>query len=300
MCRHDARHILIRFRRSGASSAARLSRYNSGPMTSDQQHDLKAIARRVMLQRGLQPDFSAAAIAETNAFDKAPMETGPAIRDLRDRLWCSIDNDDSRDLDQLSVAEPLSSGAAKIFVAIADVDALVKNGSAIDAHARTNTTSVYTAAGIFPMLPEKLSTNLTSLNEHEERLSLVVEMTVSRDGVVVAGESQIYRARVLNRAKLAYNSVAAWLDGTGPAPSHLAAVPGLDENLRLQDSVARALKERRHQRGALDLVTPQARAVFDGDRLADLRPDEPNRAKALIEDFMIAANGVGATFLAAK
>ncbi len=269
-------------------------------MTSDQQHDLKAIARRVMLQRGLQPDFSAAAIAETNAFDKAPMETGPAIRDLRDRLWCSIDNDDSRDLDQLSVAEPLSSGAAKIFVAIADVDALVKNGSAIDAHARTNTTSVYTAAGIFPMLPEKLSTNLTSLNEHEERLSLVVEMTVSGDGVVVAGESQIYRARVLNRAKLAYNSVAAWLDGTGPAPSHLAAVPGLDENLRLQDSVARALKERRHQRGALDLVTPQARAVFDGDRLADLRPDEPNRAKALIEDFMIAANGVGATFLAAK
>jgi VacB/RNase II family 3'-5' exoribonuclease len=266
-------------------------------MTSG-QHELKDIARRAMTERGLLPDFSPAVIAETNAIDHAPIEAGPAIRDLRDRLWCSIDNDDSRDLDQLTVAEPLAGGAVKVFVAVADVDATVKDGSAINSHARTNTTSVYTAAGIFPMLPEKLSTDLTSLSEGEERLAIVIEMTVDSDGKVA--KSDVYRALVLNRAKLAYNGVAAWLDGTAPAPSRLAAVPGLDEQLRLQDRVAHAMKGRRHQRGALDLQTPQARPVFDGDRLADLRTDEPNRAKALIEDFMIGANGVTATYLEAR
>src|SRR5215471_3978145 len=131
------------------------------------QHDLRDIAHRVMIQRGLQPEFPAAAIAElkTIAANDHPAPAGGSIRDLRDRLWCSIDNDDSRDLDQLSVAEPGANGAVKIFVAIADVDALVKPGSAIDNHARQNTTSVYTAAGVFPMLPERLSTDLTSLGE---------------------------------------------------------------------------------------------------------------------------------------
>jgi len=259
---------------------------------------LRAIAKRAMIQRGLLPDFSPAALAETAGLTAAAGVTGPSIRDLRDRLWCSIDNDDSRDLDQLTVAEPLSDGAVKIFVAVADVDALVRSGSAVDGHARTNTTSVYTAAEIFPMLPEKLSTDLTSLGEGQARAALVIEMAVAADGTVTA--SDVYRGVVLNRAKLAYNSVAAWLEGTGPAPPRLGAVPGLDAQLRIQDKVAQAMKTLRHQRGALSLASLETRAVFDGDRLADLRPDEKNRAKELIEDFMIAANGVTAKYLEGK
>lgn len=260
--------------------------------------DLKRIARRAMLDRGLLPDFSPEAVAQTNSITQAALETGPAIRDLRALLWASIDNDDSRDLDQLSVAEPLAQGAVKILIAIADVDSTVKTGSAIDAHARTNTTSVYTAAQIFPMLPEKLSTDLTSLAEGQDRLSLVIEMTVDASGSLSG--SNIYRALVRNRAKLAYNSVAAWLDGTGPVPAHLAAVPGMDEQLRIQDQVAQTLKRVRHERGALTLETIEARAVFDRGALSDLRPDERNRAKELIEDFMIAANGVTARYLESK
>ncbi len=251
-----------------------------------------------MIQRGLLPDFSPAVLAETGAIAKAGAETAPSLRDLRGLLWASIDNDDSRDLDQLSVAEPMAGGAVKILVAVADVDATVKEGSAIDGHARTNTTSVYTAAEVFPMLPEKLSTDLTSLGEGQERLAIVIEMVVAAAGTVA--ESDVYRALVLNRAKLAYASVAAWLDGTAPAPARLAVVPGLDEQLRIQDRVAQAMKSLRHQHGALSLETLEARAVFDGDVLADLRPDEKNRAKELIEDFMIAANGVTAKYLDGK
>jgi VacB/RNase II family 3'-5' exoribonuclease len=261
-------------------------------------HDLLDIARGAMAQHGLLPDFSPAAIAETQAIDAAPIDTSSGIRDLRHLLWCSIDNDESRDLDQLSVAEPIAGGAVRLLVAIADVDATVTSGSAIEAHARANTTSVYTAAGIFPMLPEKLSTDITSLNEGEARLAVVIEMTTDPQGQVVA--SDIYRALVFNQAKLTYASVAAWLDNRLPAPPRLAAVPGLDENLRLQDRVGQAMNARRHQRGALELRTPQTRPVFDGGVLADLRPDEENRAKRMIEDFMIAANGVTATFLDAR
>jgi VacB/RNase II family 3'-5' exoribonuclease len=251
-----------------------------------------------MTAHGLLPDFSPAALAETDAMAKAVAETGPHIRDLRDLLWASIDNDDSRDLDQLTVAKPHGGGVVTIRVAVADVDATVKDGSAIDGHARTNTTSVYTAAAIFPMLPEKLSTDLTSLGEGQERLAIVVEMVVGADGTVT--ESDVYRAIVLNRAKLAYNGVAAWLDGTAPPPARLAAVPGLDEQIRVQDGVARAMKGLRHRHGALSLETFEPRAVFDGDVLADLRSEEKNRAKELIEDFMIAANGVTASYLERK
>ena len=160
------------------------------------------------------------------------------MRDLTDLPWASIDNDDSRDLDQLTVAETLPEDRVKIRVAVADVDALVKDGSAIDEHARHNTTSVYTAAQIFPMLPEKLSTDLTSLNFGEERLAVVVEMIVAGDGSLLG--SDIYRARVRNHAKLAYNSVAAWLDGSGALPEGIAAVNGLDANLRVQDRSPKA------------------------------------------------------------
>ena len=259
---------------------------------------LMGIAHRVMLERGLQPDFSSAALSELDRLQHPALPDGGPFRDMRSLLRCSIDNDDSRDLDQLTQAEALPGGSVKILVAVADVDALVKKGSAIDAHAKTNTTSVYTAAEIFPMLPEKLSTDLTSLNFAQERLSVVVEMVIDPDGVLQA--SDVYRAQVTNRAKLAYNSVAAWLDGIGSLPEAIAAVDGLAENLRLQDQTAQKMKDLRHAHGALSLETIESRPVFDDDQLVSLEVEEKNRAKEIIEDFMVAANGVVARYLSTK
>ncbi len=252
-----------------------------------------------MLERSLEPDFSHAVLAEMAALHgPAQPDADEPVRELRDLLWVSIDNDDSRDLDQLSVAEQLSGDRTKISVAIADVDSLVAQGTAIDDHAQTNTTSVYTAAQIFPMLPERLSTDLTSLNEGEDRLALVIELVAGPDGALES--SDVYRAQVHNHAKLAYNSVAAWLEGRAPPPARVLAVPGADEQLRLQDRVAQQLRKRRLEHGALTLETLEARPVFDGDTLADLVPEGSNRAKQLIEDLMIAANGVSARFLEQK
>jgi exoribonuclease-2 len=260
--------------------------------------DLKGIARKAMRDHGLLPDFSPETVAQAISITRAASITGAATRDLRGLLWTSIDNDDSLDLDQLSVAQPLADGAVKILVAVADVDATVEIGSPIDEHAHINTTSVYTAAQIFPMLPEKLSTNLTSLAEGQERASIVIEMTIDAGGNVTG--SDVYRAAVRNRAKLAYNSLSSWLDGKAPPPARLAAVAGMDEQIRLQDWVAQALRRVRRERGALTLETIEARAVFDACRLSDLRLDERNRAKDLIEDLMVAANGVVAEFLEKK
>ena len=217
---------------------------------------------------------------------------------MRNLLWASIDNDDSRDLDQLTVAEAMSSDKVKILVAIADVDSFIKKGSAIDEHARHNTTSVYTAAEIFPMLPEKVSTDLTSLNFNEDRLSIVVEMVVGADGSLQ--ESQYLQAWVRNHAKLAYNSVAAWLENKGAIPQAIVAVEGLAENLQLQDRAAQSMKNFRHIHGALSLETIEAKPVFDGDQIRALEIEEKNRAKEIIEDFMIAANGVTARYLSAS
>jgi VacB/RNase II family 3'-5' exoribonuclease len=269
---------------------------NSDPRRS--RNVLQKIAHRVMIERGLEPDFSPAAIAELSAVTAPAGKPTAATRDLRNLLWCSIDNDDSRDLDQLSVAEALPAGAVKLLVAVADVAALVRQGSAIDRHARANTTSVYTAGGIFPMLPEKLSTDLTSLGFESDRVAFVIEMIFDKDGTLTG--SDIYEALVRNRAKLAYNSVAAWLDGKGPAPAPIAAVAGLDDNLRMQHRVADQLRGLRHMRGALSLQTLEARPVFDGDILRDLLPDQSNVAKSLIEELMVAANGVTARYLSKK
>ena len=267
---------------------------------NDKQHRaiLQSIAQRAMLERGLLPDFSAEALAELGKIQAPAAMNGEAVRDLRDLLWASIDNDDSRDLDQLTVAEAMPGDKVKILVAVADVDSLVKNGSAIDEHARHNTTSVYTAARIFPMLPEKLSTDLTSLNFNEDRLSIVVEMVIGADGSLQ--DSDIYRARVRNHAKLAYNSVAAWLEGNGTVPEAIAAANGLDENLRMQDRIAQSMKNFRHVHGALSLETIEARPIFDGDEIRDLEVEKKNRAKDIIEDFMIAANGVTARYLSSR
>ena len=256
---------------------------------------LERIARRVMKERGFLPDFSGAALKELEEIQQVDGGEESPGKDLRHLLWASIDNDDSLDLDQLTVAETLPDKTVKIFVAVADVDALVKKDSAIDEHARQNTTSVYTAGKTFPMLPEKLSTDLTSLNCHENRPAIVIEAVISDAGQMQS--SNIYRALVRNYAKLAYNTVAAWLEGKGPMPEAVAVVPGLAENLRIQDRVARQLKALRHEHGALDLLTLEARPVFAGDEIQDLRLEERNRAKEIIEDFMIAANGVTARFL---
>jgi exoribonuclease-2 len=248
-----------------------------------------------MRERGLDPDFSREELAEAAAVRAAPATTEEPVRDQRALLWCSIDNDDSRDLDQLSVAEALAGGDVRVLVAIADVDVVVSKGSLVDRHAAVNTTSVYTPGAVFPMLPERLSTDLTSLGPGEDRLSVVIEFVVGADGVLK--RSDIYGARVRNHAKLAYNSVDAWLMGRGPLPAPAAATPGIDVQLKLQDGVAQALGRKRHEQGALEFATIEARADFDGDTLRDLRPDVPNRAKALIENFMVAANGVTARFL---
>ncbi|MBL8097351.1 MAG: RNB domain-containing ribonuclease [Anaerolineales bacterium] len=265
---------------------------------------LQRIARRVMLERGLRPDFSQAALDELSqaqaAATQAPALSGKrhGIRDLRDLPWSSIDNDDSRDLDQLTVAESGPDQGLKIRVAIADVAATVQQNTALDEHAQHNTTSVYTAAMIFPMLPEGLSTDLTSLNPGSDRQALIVEMSLAADGTLL--ESDIYPALVRNHAQLAYNSLGAWLEARGPLPPEAASVDGLAANLQLQDRAAQALKALRHGHGALNLETIEPRPIFDGDDLQDLQDEARNRAKDLIEDFMIAANGVTARYLSAK
>jgi len=265
---------------------------------SQHRNILKRIAHRVMLEKGLLPEFSKEAEEELVALKAPAKADNEQVRDLRDLLWASIDNDDSRDLDQLTVAEKMPDEATKLLVAVADVDAIVRSGSAIDVHAKHNTTSVYTDAEIFPMLPEKLSTDLSSLNFQEDRLAIVIEIVISGDGTVRS--SDIYRATVRNKAKLAYNSVAAWLEGEGPLPEAAAAVEGLEENLLLQDKAAQTMKGYRHEQGALDFETIQTRALFDGDKVRDLEEQKRNRAKDIIEDFMVAANGVTARYLASR
>jgi exoribonuclease-2 len=268
------------------------------PQPAQRSVDLKSLARRAMLEHGLEPDLPAAAAAQLRAISGPASERGPHIRDQRSLLWCSIDNDDSRDLDQLSVAQPLANGAVQILVAIADVDASVARQSPLDAHASRNSTSVYTAAQIFPMLPERLSTDLTCLAQGQERLSVVIDMALTNDGSL--GASDIYRSVVINRAKLAYGSVARWLDGSAPPPPAIAAVPGMDRQLRIQDEVAQRLKRVRQAQGSLTLTTLEAQAVYQGSALIDLKPDENNRGKELIEFLMIAANGVVARFLESR
>ncbi len=256
---------------------------------------LQRIARQAMLDRGLEPDFSPRALAQVAGATAAPLDAG--LRDLRALPWCSIDNDDSLDLDQLSVAREVAGGV-QMLVAIADVDSLVGKGSAVDGHAGTNTTSVYTAAQVFPMLPERFSTDLTSLADGRDRQAVVVEIGLTASGSVAG--SDVYCAVVRNHAKLAYPAVAAWLEGIGPAPAALAAVPGLAANVRRQDGIAQRLRELRHEHGALELQTIETRPVFEADEIRDLEPEERNRAKELIEDLMIAANGVTARFLEAR
>jgi exoribonuclease-2 len=261
--------------------------------------DLKALARVVMTENGFTPDMPPAIAAEVAALTAKPPAVAPdgRIRDLRSLFWSSIDNDTSRDLDQLEVAERLPDGSGRVLIAIADVDAWVAPGSAIDRYAATETTTVYTGIRNFPMLPEALSTGATSLLENGDRLSLVIEFVADAAGAVTSGD--VYRAVVRNRAQLAYDSVGAWLEGGNPPPA-VAASAALQAQLRLQHEIACALRTARHRHGALDIDTIELNPVIQNDEVVDVVRQKKNAATELIEDFMIAANGTVARTLEAK
>src|SRR5574343_1154312 len=265
---------------------------------SNHRTSLTTIATWAMFSRGLEPEFPTAVQQQVARLKQAASESGSDIRDLTALPWCSIDNDDSRDLDQLTAIEPLHHGEARLYVAVADVDALVKKDSPVDRHARMNTTSVYTSARVFPMLPERLCTDLTSLNPHEDRLTMVTEMVFSDDGVLV--DATIYRALVRNQCQLAYDAVSAWFEGKGELPEAARHVKGMKAQLRMQDELAQKLRVLRRAQGSLEFETFQPRALFDGDRITDIRQQPHNRARQLIEEFMIATNGCTARFLAAQ
>jgi exoribonuclease-2 len=250
-----------------------------------------------MIDRGLQPDFSPEVEKELESMGPVHPDS-PGVRDMRTLLWCSIDNNDSRDLDQLSVAEQLPGGSVRMLVAIADVDARVREKSAIDEHARQNTTSVYTAAEMFPMLPEKLSTDITSLNLHCDRLALVVEMVFDQAGALA--KSDVYRALVRSQAKLTYSGVGGWIEGNEPMPPEIDRVAGLADNIRIQDSITRLMKRLRHENGALDFETRESVPVFDGDMIREMQEIQRNRARDIIEELMISSNEVAAGYLTAR
>jgi exoribonuclease II len=260
--------------------------------------DIVKIATEAMLINGLEPDFSLQIDKQIASMNGPGEEHGTDIPDLTSLLWCSIDNDDSEDLDQLTACEAQPDLSVIIYVAVADVDALVKKGSPVDNHARNNTTSVYTSARIFPMLPLRLSTDLTSLNPDLDRLALVTIMKVDAHGIVIS--STVERALVRNKAKLAYDSVSAWIEGESDLPPAASAVPGMDKQLRCQDTVAQRLRLNRHSKGSLEFQTFQPHAVFKGELVVEIRQQEQNRARQLIEEFMIATNTCTANFLSDK
>ena len=262
--------------------------------------DLQAAAKQTMLENGFEPDFPPKVQQQLEQLKAQSPQVvpGPDIRDLRNLVWSSIDNDTSRDLDQVEVAERLPNGETKVLVGIADVDVFVPKGSAIDVHAAKETTTVYTGVRTFPMLPEQLSTGVSSLGETEDKLSIVIEFVVGSDGIVHSGN--VYRAVLRNKAQLTYNAVGAWLEDRGAAPDKVAASTELQSQLKLQDEVAQALMNERYRRGALNIETIEVSPIVSDGQVSDLVKQEKNRATELIEDFMIAANEVVARMLDAS
>ncbi|MEO8563867.1 MAG: RNB domain-containing ribonuclease [bacterium] len=261
-------------------------------------HDLSTVARQALLDNGFQPDEGDDVRAELSRLTKPEARDTNGVKDLRSLLWSSIDNATSRDLDQVEVAEETADGGIVLRIGIADVDALVRKGSAIDKHAEVNATSVYTGVHVYPMLPEELSTGLTSLNEGEDRLVLVIEIELAKDGTVKRHD--VYRALATNHAKLAYESVGAWLEGRGPEPDEVGKNDALEAQLWLQDRAASLLKATREAAGALEFETIEATPVTKDGKIESLAVTRKNRARDLIEDFMIAANVAIAQILAEK
>jgi VacB/RNase II family 3'-5' exoribonuclease len=258
--------------------------------------NLVSAAHAAMIEHGFQPDFPKGVdteLAAIQAHSEPPSSLGSStaeFQDLRSLLWSSIDNDTSKDLDQIEFAQQLPDGRIRVLVGVADVDAKVTEGTIIDGHARSETTSVYTGVTVFPMLPPQLSEGITSLNENEERAAIVIEFCVDAGGA--ASDGKAYRALVRNSAQLAYNGIGAWLEGKGPAPAKVASNPDLAAQLQLQDKAAQSMAGNRYQHGALDLETIETRPVTLGSDVVDLARMEKNRATSLIEEFMVAANGV--------
>jgi exoribonuclease-2 len=272
-------------------------------MTKTNAHstlDLRAMARRAMLENGFEPDTPPEVEHELQSLNsKRPLDVeDPMVRDMRSVLWSSIDNHDSRDLDQVEFAERLPNGDIRLMIGIADVDAFVPNGSAIDRHALHNTTSIYTGVRIFPMLPEQLSNHISSLLEDVDRLVVVIELVVDAEGEVPS--NKVYRALVRNHAKLVYERIGAWLEGHTPVPPEVSKVEGLEEQLRLQDEATERLRTLRKRNGALNLQTIEAKTVAVDGRVVDLVASEHNRARDIIESFMVAANTEMAEFLEAE
>jgi exoribonuclease II len=254
--------------------------------------DLQATAKEIMQRYGFEPDFPPQVPQQLADLKAHPPQitAGGDIRDLRNLLWSSIDNDTSRDLDQIEVAERASNGDVKVMIGIADVDAFVAKQTPIDQHAARETTTVYAGVRNFPMLPEELSTGASSLLENQDRLSVVIEFVVDSSGGLKS--SSVYRAVVRNKAQLQYNSVGAWLEGKSPAPPKIAASSDLQAQLKVQDEVAQKLKAQRFQHGALNLQTDEVQPLMLNDQVIDVVKQQKNRATELIEDFMVAANGV--------
>jgi len=250
-----------------------------------------------MLARGFEPNFSPATQQQLADIKTHPpqLTSSPEVRDLRDLLWSSIDNDTSKDLDQIEVAERSPNGDVKVMIGIADVDAFVAKDSPIDQHAERETTSVYTGVTIFPMLPNELSTGASSLLPDVDRPAVVTELVVSASGSV--SSSNVYRALVRNKAQLTYNAVGTWLEGTAAAPPKVAASLALQAQLKLQDQAAQALRKLRFANGALNLDTAEVVPLLLNQQVTGVATVEKNRATDLIEDFMIAANGVVARLL---
>src|SRR5271169_1721718 len=259
--------------------------------------DLQATAKEVMQRYGFEPDFPPQVPLQLADLKAHPPQiaAGGDIRDLRNLLWSSIDNDTSRDLDQIEVADRASNGDVKVMIGIADVDAFVPKQTPIDQHAAKETTTVYTGIRNFPMFPEELSTGKTSLLESQDCLSVVIEFVVDSTGVVKS--PNVYRAVVRNQAQLQYNSVGAWLEGKSPAPPKVAASADLQAQLKLQDQVAQKLKDQRFQHGALNLQTDELHPLILNDQVVDVVKQQKSRATELIEDFMVAGNGVVARLL---
>ncbi|MDI9632521.1 MAG: RNB domain-containing ribonuclease [Methanolinea sp.] len=265
---------------------------------NDSRIDLKAIARRAMEKYGFEPDFPPAVTREVNALhEEVPIDPNASTRDLRDLPWSSIDNSDSLDLDQLEFCEKLSGGEIRVLVAIADVDHFVRQGSHTDRHAAFNGTSVYLGVETFPMLPDRLSKGISSLLPGRDRRAVVIGYTVLPDGTVKDGA--VFRAVVRNRARLVYEEVGDWLEGKAPVPTGVSRIPGLEEQVRLQGEVARRLRSRRMQRGALDLETVEAQPVVEGGTVRGLVVQQQNAARRIIEEFMVAANRTMVQFLGA-
>ncbi len=259
--------------------------------------DLSAAARRTMIEHGFEPDYPPAIEQQLEQLREHPPQASATARDLRGLLWSSIDNDTSRDLDQIEYAEPVAGGH-RVLIGIADVDAYVPKGSPIDQHALRETTTVYTGVENFGMLPNELSTGTTSLLEDQERAAVVIEFTVDAQAQITA--SDVYRARVVNQGQLAYRSVGAWLAGEGAAPTKVAASAELEQQLRMQNGIAQRLRGQRFNHGALNLLTLETQPIRVSDGSIEIEAEEKNNATQLIEDFMIAANGAVARMLDTK